>query len=76
MEGMTGEEGGPMDFDGVRIWRGTCVVEMVHVLRRDSGRKEIVIVLREGEGGLAEWLTKAAALFDGAQRRMEDPDGD
>jgi hypothetical protein len=66
-----------MDFDGERVWLGTSVVETVHVLKRDSGRREIVIVLREGEGdGLAEWLTKAAALHDAARRRMEDPDGD
>jgi hypothetical protein len=66
-----------MDFDGERVWRGSCVVEMVHVLRRDSGRREIVVVLREREeDGLAEWLTKAAELVNGARRPLEGPDGD
>ena len=74
---MTERKGGPMDFDGERVWFGMSVVETVHVFRRDSGRREIVIVLREGEGGgLAEWLTKAAALHDAERRRLEDPDGD
>jgi hypothetical protein len=65
-----------MDFDGVRVWRGTCVVESVHVLNRENGKQEVVIVTAGGADGLAEWLKKSAALHDEARRRMVDPDGD
>ena len=63
-------------MDAERIWKGTCVVESVHVLTRENGKQEVVIVTAGGPGGLAEWILKAAALHDAERRRMEDHDGD
>ena len=65
-----------MGLETERVWKGMCVVEAVHILSRDDGRQEVVIVTAGGTEGLAEWFLKAAALFDAARRRMEDPDGD
>ena len=65
-----------MGLDATRIWKGACVVESVHVLTRDNGKREVVIVTAGGPDGLAEWILKAAALHDAERRRMEDPDGD
>ena len=60
-----------------RVWKGSCVVESVHVLTRDDGKREVVIVTAGGPGGLAEWILKATAAMHGAERRRrEDPDGD
>jgi len=64
-------------MDAERIWKGTCVVESVHVLTRENGKQEVVIVTAGGPGGLAEWILKATAALHGAERRrMEEPDGD
>ena len=60
-----------------RVWKGSCAVESVHVMTRDDGKQELVIVTAGGPGGLAEWILKATAALHGAERRrMEDPDGD
>lgn len=65
-----------MAFDAERLWRGESVVEMLHILDREDGRSELVIVFRDGNRGLAEWLRGLAGMMDAARRRMEDPDGD
>ena len=65
-----------MELKAERIWKGSCAVEMVHVMERADGRMEIVLVIEGGAEGLAAWLSKAAALHDADRRRMEDPDGD
>ena len=59
-----------------RIWKGSFVVESVHVLSREDGKQEVVIVTAGGAEGMAEWLRKSAALHDAARRRTVDPDGD
>ena len=60
-----------------RIWKGSCAVESVHVMTREDGKQELVIVTAGGPGGLAEWILKAtAALHSAERRRMEEPYGD
>ena len=64
-------------MESERVWKGSCVVESVHVLTRDNGKREVVIVTAGEPGGLAEWILKATAALHGAERRrMEDPDDD
>ena len=63
-------------MEAKRIWKGTCVIEALHLIERSDGKAEMVIVMNGKEMGIVEWLKKSAALMDKDARRMEDPDGD